>query len=768
MPCAERQIMAKKHATSNKRLITHPDRTFASGDAWRAGMYRVAKKRWLVAVVSAAAIGLVVLVTLPGGKGGVAAVLPGDINSDNKVDVTDLSILLANYGKSASQATNPASDINGNGTVDISDLSALLSNYGKTNSSGVYISEDFSNGASAFTPSGGSWSVSGGRYLLSTSALAPASVSAGLSNKSVHSATVSGDFTLTADVQATQSASPWDDAAIIFGYQDANNYYIVLANESNDQHTHGLFRVQNDIKTELADLGAPIAPGQDQRVKITRHGQSIQVYLNDQLRASANDNTYGAGKAGFGSWDNTASFDNLRVVAGVIASPLPTTTPTPGPQESPISLHPQNRHYFQFRGKPTVLLTASEHYGAVLNSDFNYTAYLNELQAKGLNKTRTFTGAYVEGPGAFGIPLGQNTLAPAAGKLIAPWARSNTPGYINGGNKFDLNAWNPAYFARLKDFVAQAGQRGIVVEIVFFSINYNDEIWHYSPLWTGNNVNGVGSVGEGGVWNLADSVQVGVRDKMIQKIVTELNPYDNVYYEIVNEYGNGPWDIISHYANVVTSTEASLPNKHLIAMHLWNDPRNSVLNFHDPNLVERQYNGAWGTWDGIFSSFYSHNKVIGFDETLAWDNNFLLAAWEHVFRGGAAFDALDIGYTVPNPTSPAKAGLRTGLGVLGRFVHDFNVVNMSPNNGVVVGGVPSGATARALVEPGRQYAVWVRGGSQANLVITMPSGTYRADWVDTASGTVTKSESFAHGGGNRTISSPQYGSGHAALRVKAQ
>ncbi len=60
-----------------------------------------------------------------------AAVLPGDINSDNKVDVTDLSILLANYGKSASQSTNPAADINGNGTVEIIDLSVLLTNYGK-------------------------------------------------------------------------------------------------------------------------------------------------------------------------------------------------------------------------------------------------------------------------------------------------------------------------------------------------------------------------------------------------------------------------------------------------------------------------------------------------------------------------------------------------------------------------------------------------------------------------------------------------------------
>ena len=33
----------------------------------------------------------------------------------------------------------------------------------------------------------------------------------------------------------------------------------------------------------------------------------------------------------------------------------------------PLSLHPDNPHYFLFRGKPTILVTSGEHYGAVLN-----------------------------------------------------------------------------------------------------------------------------------------------------------------------------------------------------------------------------------------------------------------------------------------------------------------------------------------------------------------------------------------------------------------
>src|SRR4051812_17905853 len=53
--------------------------------------------------------------------------LPGDLNSDNTVNITDLSILLSNYGTS-----NASADINNDGTVNILDLSVLLSNYGGT------------------------------------------------------------------------------------------------------------------------------------------------------------------------------------------------------------------------------------------------------------------------------------------------------------------------------------------------------------------------------------------------------------------------------------------------------------------------------------------------------------------------------------------------------------------------------------------------------------------------------------------------------------
>ncbi|MCL6615251.1 MAG: hypothetical protein K6U03_11685, partial [Firmicutes bacterium] len=157
-----------------------------------------------------------------------------------------------------------------------------------------------------------------------------------------------------------------------------------------------------------------------------------------------------------------------------------------------IRLHPENPRYFLFRGRPTVLLTSGEHYGAVINLDFDYRAYLDALSDRNFNLTRLFSGAYVEREESIHWMGYRNTLAPRPGRFLAPWARSSQPGYAVGGMKFDLDRWDEDYFARLKDFVAEAGRRGIVVEFVFFSQMYNDQNWSASPLNAANNVNNVG------------------------------------------------------------------------------------------------------------------------------------------------------------------------------------------------------------------------------------------------------------------------------------
>jgi hypothetical protein len=75
----------------------------------------------------------------------------------------------------------------------------------------------------------------------------------------------------------------------------------------------------------------------------------------------------------------------LLSVGLVVACALVVTAPaaTRGKERamSVLRLHPQNPHYFEFGGKPVVLVTSGEHYGAVLNRAFDYAKYLDALQA---------------------------------------------------------------------------------------------------------------------------------------------------------------------------------------------------------------------------------------------------------------------------------------------------------------------------------------------------------------------------------------------------
>jgi hypothetical protein len=166
----------------------------------------------------------------------------------------------------------------------------------------------------------------------------------------------------------------------------------------------------------------------------------------------------------------------------------PDDSDTRGETSSPIQVYRDNPHYYLFRGKPTILITSAEHYGAVVNLDFDYVTYLNALKEYGLNYTREWPGAVLEVVGEF---IKDNTMGPRPRRTIVPWARSNEPSCVYWGNKFDLDKWNPEYFARLKDFIAKADERDIVVEISFFNSQYTHR-WPRSPLYYENNIQGVG------------------------------------------------------------------------------------------------------------------------------------------------------------------------------------------------------------------------------------------------------------------------------------
>jgi hypothetical protein len=175
------------------------------------------------------------------------------------------------------------------------------------------ISENFSTSASNFNVElGGAWTVSNGKYLLSDTNQDPSTPYSNR-NLSVHKTSIAGNFTLSVDASVIPTSSRWDDFSIIFNYQDLNNYYFASFNESIDNFTHGIFKVENGVATKIANFSSVINAGTTYNIKVEKTGNTIKVYRNNSLQAAVTDATFSGGRVGFGSRNNSAIFDNLIV-----------------------------------------------------------------------------------------------------------------------------------------------------------------------------------------------------------------------------------------------------------------------------------------------------------------------------------------------------------------------------------------------------------------------------------------------------------------------
>ncbi len=452
--------------------------------------------------------------------------------------------------------------------------------------------------------------------------------------------------------------------------------------------------------------------------------------------------------------------------------------------EPPLALHPDNPHYFLWRGRPTVLITSGEHYGAVLNLDFDYAAYLDALAADKLNLTRTFSGVYREIPGSFNIT--DNTLAPHPQRFICPWARSDEPGYFDAGNKFDLNRWDDAYFARLHAFMKHAQSRGVVVEFNLFCPMYEDALWTACPMNPANNVNDVPACGREEVYTLTHPKLLDVQLAVTRKVVEELNSYDNLYFEVCNEpYFGGvtmPWQ--HRIVEEIVATESKLPHKHLISLNIANGRAKVDAPHSDVSI----YNFHYCIPPDAVAMNYGLDKAIGENETGFRGREDLLyrtEGWAFILAGGTLYNSLDYSFTAGHPRgtlrdykSPGGGSpeLRKQLSILHDFMQSLDFIHMQPDQAVLA-NVPPGCEAYALAEPGKAFAVYLHLSLpkelnaeqlsqpvEKSVRLRLPAGTYQADWINTQTGAVDKSQTFQHQGGDKELASPKF-SIDVALRV---
>ena len=448
--------------------------------------------------------------------------------------------------------------------------------------------------------------------------------------------------------------------------------------------------------------------------------------------------------------------------------------PPPG---APLRLDPVNPHYFLFRGQTIPLVTASPGYGTLTNLDVDYVSILNNLSSASLNKIRIFTGDFII------VDSGSSdSLHVKPNRFVKAWARSSTPGYAGSSRqlKFDLNVWDNIFFNRLDSLVRSASQKGIIVEVGLFSQYYDDHIWSYSPLKGTNNVNGVTNLPWRDCFTLSDPDLVARQDAYVRKIVDGLNQYDNVYYEVANEAWGYAWH--DHIIQTIIDTEASLPNKHLIAVdgaELYSALRTkpSIVNTHYANDLGGEGKIHWIAAFPLLDNYYTLNIPLAFDESSVTPQHqsaeqARVEAWEFLVGGGSVYDNL-------NWKHPDKTLYRY-LKVLKAFLLNLNLPAMAQDKSVIVSGLSPGAIWRGLSDRSSQYAIYIHHSTpgpghynvvnstfQENLQLDLPSGDYSATWIDPRDGRTISSSRLASSG-TVTLQSPRFVTDIALTIVKTQ
>ena len=434
----------------------------------------------------------------------------------------------------------------------------------------------------------------------------------------------------------------------------------------------------------------------------------------------------------------------------------------------PLTLHPENPRYLSLTDNPILLVTAGEHYGALLNLDFDFQKYFATLAADGLNLTRTFSGVYRESPGAFRIA--QNTLAPPDDRFICPYPRSE-----DTGNRFDLDRWDPAYFERLHAFMRAADEHEIVVEFVLFCPFYEESMWALSPFNPINHRQSLPPLASpNDLWSLDRSGPfLAYQEALVRKLVTELNPYDRLYFEVCNEpyQRELPQEWHDHMAELIQKTEEKLPKRHLISWNVANHGDAFVV--RDPHPAYSLFNFHYSTPPTDIDANWHLKKPIGDNETGfkgQEDRTYRREAWEFMLAGGALFNHLDYSFAAgkeggdfaypDHQPGGGSAALRRQLGALKRFLESCDFIRFSPAPGFVKNPLPKDVRVRVLANSGKQYALYATATGpdrRLRLEVDLPPGDYSIEWFDPAKPGVVRTEIIAANAGQSTaLASPPF------------
>ncbi len=423
----------------------------------------------------------------------------------------------------------------------------------------------------------------------------------------------------------------------------------------------------------------------------------------------------------------------------------------------PLRVHPENPRYFADAAGQPLLLAGAHTWANLVDMGpadpppaFDFAAHLVWLAGHGHNFTRGWTweptkwdNTKMKNPD---WRNGAHTVAPH------PWRRTGPGLALDGRLKFDLSQHNPEYLGRLRTRFALARAAGIYVSVMLFEgygVQFQADAWPNHPFNPANNVNGVDGDLDGDgkgieVHQLAAPRVTAVQESYLRWLVTGLNDFDNLLYEVSNETHPGSTDFQYHVIRFVKQVEAGLPLQHPVGMTYQNRRgKNETLYAGPADWVSPNSDGGWKDDPPDLGG----RKVVLSDTDHLWGVGGDAAwVWKTVTRGANpifmdTYDGKVLGQVRPQDDGPRRA-----MGAALALTRRMNLARAVPRGDLA-------STGFCLAAPGASYLVFLPAGGECSLELAGTPGVFTAEWR-AADGGEPRSAPAVAGGARRTLRSP--------------
>lgn len=404
--------------------------------------------------------------------------------------------------------------------------------------------------------------------------------------------------------------------------------------------------------------------------------------------------------------------------------------------QSGLSILPENPRYFALDGEPIFLASKSFGWTAISDPSFDYARDIETMAAHGGNLLRLtlFWPAHGEEGGAL------------------PWIRDPDTG------QYDLDAFNPVYFERLRDYLARARAHDAIVNLELFdhpAVKGGSGRWPVHPMNPQKNIN----YGEGGFGTSSgdqaffrtmpehDDIPEAFRyqQALVRKVLDETLDFDHIIYSLGNECVS-PVEWNRYWVAFIRAHAAGQGKDDVFVTNMWRHdlPEFDVFDIHDADSPYRVRRASaeqmWNAYQALYgrqSREDQHKPIYDSGQMGGAPGSFILhQLWMSLVGGTAGMRYHRLAPVHPRPgistevqwgnwEDPFFVEQQRWVKNLRTFLDGIEFWTMDPQWGAVVEG-----EGYVFARPGDEYVIYMPKGDTIVLGQPVLAGSYTLRWFE--------------------------------------